>query len=67
VKLRKYADAGIPHYWRVEEEPTGLAVHVYELDVPTRTPIPVDVSRDVLSRPVPFPITIDLGSLTPRR
>lgn len=35
VKLRKYAEAGIPHYWCIEDEDTVPAVHVYELDEPT--------------------------------
>ncbi|MDH6706025.1 Uma2 family endonuclease [Kitasatospora sp. MAA19] len=66
VKLRKYAEAGIPHYWIVEED--GLpVVHVYELDVPTSTYAPAGIFRGVLERPVPFPITIDLDSLVPKR
>ncbi|MFF4651085.1 Uma2 family endonuclease [Streptomyces sp. NPDC001380] len=63
VKLRKYAEAGIPHYWRVEEEGTAPVVHVYELDPPTRTYVPTGVFRDRLEPKVPFPVAVDLGAL----
>ncbi|SDM84196.1 Uma2 family endonuclease [Allokutzneria albata] len=67
VKLRKYAEAGIPHYWIVEDENTAPVVHVYELDGPTKTYVPVCIARDVLDRPVPFPLHVELSSLIPRR
>lgn len=63
VKLRKYAEAGIPHYWCVEEEDNKLVVHVYELDEPTRSYAPAGIFRNSLRRPVPFPITLDLGKV----
>lgn len=65
VKLRKYAEAGIPHYWRVEDEKGSPVVHVYELDAPTGTYAPVTIARDSLERPVPFPVSLDLAKLTP--
>ncbi|GGX89846.1 Uma2 family endonuclease [Streptomyces hiroshimensis] len=65
VKLRKYAEARIPHYWCVEDEDGAAVVHVYELDGPTATYVPVDICRGKLSRPVPFEIEIDLDGLTP--
>ncbi|MFG2908261.1 Uma2 family endonuclease [Kitasatospora sp. NPDC048286] len=62
VKVRKYAEAGIPHYWIVEEEGDGRsAVHVYELDQVTASYAPAGIFRGRLERPVPFPIAIDLG------
>ncbi|RLU99438.1 restriction endonuclease [Streptomyces griseocarneus] len=67
VKLRKYAEAGIPHYWCVEEENEAPVVHVYELDEPTKQYTPVGIFRDELKRPVPFEITLDLGALVPGR
>ena len=67
VKLRKYAEAGIPHYWIIEEEDAAPVVHVYELDGPTKTYVPVGIVRDVLDRPVPFPIRVELSGLIPRR
>ncbi|MGP4021538.1 hypothetical protein [Saccharopolyspora sp. 5N708] len=67
VKLRKYADAGIRHYWYVEEEGTTAVVHVYELDEPTRVYAPAGIFHSTLQRPVPYEITIDLEKLTPKR
>ncbi|GAA3986137.1 Uma2 family endonuclease [Allokutzneria multivorans] len=67
VKLRKYAEAGIPHYWIVEEENAAPVVHVYELDGPTKTYAPAGIVRGVLDRPVPFPLHVDLNGLIPRR
>jgi Uma2 family endonuclease len=66
VKLRKYAEAGIPHYWRVEEEAGLPVVHVYELDDPTHVYAPAGVFRTLLERPVPFPLRVSLDSLLPR-
>ncbi|MEV7935533.1 Uma2 family endonuclease [Kitasatospora sp. NPDC088264] len=64
VKVRKYAEAGIPHYWIVEEEEGGRpAVHVYELDQATSAYVPAGIFRESLERPVPFPIMIDLNAL----
>lgn len=63
VKLRKYAEAGIPHYWCVEEDDTLPVVHVYELDEPTACYAPAGIFRSSLSRPVPFPVTLDLGQV----
>lgn len=66
VKLRKFAEAGIPHYWRVEDEDSAPVVHVYELDTPTGTYAPAGICRQTLKRPVPFPVTLDLDTLAPR-
>jgi Uma2 family endonuclease len=67
VKLRKYAAAGIRHYWLVEDEAetVGPVVHVYELDEPTRSYAPTGVFRDSLHVTVPFEIGIDLAKLLP--
>ena len=67
VKLRKYAEAGIPHYWRVEDEDGSPVVHAYELDVPTRQYVATGIHRHELRTPVPFAIEIDLDALLPRR
>ncbi|MFI9387832.1 Uma2 family endonuclease [Kutzneria sp. NPDC052558] len=63
VKLRKYAEASIKHYWLIEEEDGQPVVHVHELDTPTRTYVPAVVFRGSLERPVPFPVGIDLTTL----
>ncbi|MFC5666225.1 Uma2 family endonuclease [Kitasatospora misakiensis] len=65
VKRRKYAEAGIPHYWVVEEEEGLPVVHVYELDRPTSAYAPAGIFRRRLERPVPFPVDIDLDGLVP--
>ncbi|WP_433792123.1 Uma2 family endonuclease [Actinoplanes sp. CA-252034] len=67
VKLRKYAEAGIPHYWRIEDEDGAPVVHAYELDEPTRSYVASGIHRGVLRRPVPFDIDIDLAGLIPPR
>ncbi|QKW07037.1 Uma2 family endonuclease [Streptomyces sp. NA04227] len=66
VKLRKYAEAGIPHYWCVEEEDGAPVIHIYELDKPTQTYVAAGIHRGTLRRPVPFDIALDLDGLTPR-
>lgn len=63
VKLRKYAEAGIPHYWLVEEEPGGPAVHLYELDRPTERYVATGIARDRLETSVPFRVDINLTTL----
>lgn len=67
VKLRKYAEAGTPHYRRIEDEDGTPVVHVYELDEPTGSYTPAGIFRGTLQRPVPFEITLDLDTLTPPR
>lgn len=68
TKPMKYAAAGIPHFWRIEPEETGPAIHVYELDG-TASPryVPTTVARERLKLDVPFPIDVDVRALTPRR
>ncbi|MEU1373443.1 Uma2 family endonuclease [Streptomyces triculaminicus] len=65
VKLRKYAQAGIAHYWCIEDEDSAPVVHVYELDVPTMAYAPAGIFRHALQRSVPFEIGLDLDKLTP--
>ncbi|WP_344648178.1 Uma2 family endonuclease [Cryptosporangium japonicum] len=61
-----YADAGIPHFWRVESEAVGaerLTVHVFS--EPGDEGYRVEqVFTGRLSTAVPFPIEIDLDGLT---
>ncbi|MFB7473669.1 Uma2 family endonuclease [Kitasatospora sp. NPDC056184] len=65
VKVRKYAEAGIPHYWLIEEEDGLPVVHAYELDRPTSAYVAAGIFRKRLERPVPFPLDIDLDALVP--
>ncbi|MFG2821443.1 Uma2 family endonuclease [Kitasatospora sp. NPDC048365] len=60
VKPRKYAGAGFPHFWRVENESGELAVHVFERDGATGAYAPVGIHRKRLALDLPFPIDIDL-------
>ncbi|MBE3000337.1 Uma2 family endonuclease [Nocardiopsis sp. HNM0947] len=67
TKPMKYAQAGIPHFWRVEYEDGNAAIHVYELDG-TKEPryVPVTVARKRLQLQQPFPIDLDVTSLAAR-
>lgn len=67
VKLRKYAESEIPHYWCIDDENGAPVVHVYELDEPTRAYAPAGIFRGSLRRPVPFEISLDLDKLAPPR
>lgn len=67
VKPRKYAQAGIPHYWRVEENEGLPVVYVYELDPATQSYCLVGIFHDKLRLTVPFPIDIDLTTIDHRR
>lgn len=67
VKLRKYAEAGIAHYWRVEDQNGLPVVHAYELDEPTRSYVPTGIHRNNLRTTTPFAIKLDLDGLVPGR
>jgi len=67
VKPRKYAQAGIPHYWRVEENDGLPVVYVYELDPATKAYGLTGIFHDKLELTVPFPIDIDLTAINRRR
>lgn len=67
VKPRKYAAAGIPHFWRVEEDKGLPVVYVYERDPMTGTYVPTGIHHDKLTLTVPFPIDIDLTAINRRR
>ena len=67
VKLRKYAEAGIANYWRVEDEDGSPVVHAYELDEPTRSYVPTAIHRHELRTTTPFAVKLDLDGLMPGR
>lgn len=62
-KPRLYAEAGIAHFWRVEESDGKPVVYVYELDPATRAYAVTGIHHGKLSVSVPFSITIDLDAL----
>ncbi|MFF4748636.1 Uma2 family endonuclease [Streptomyces sp. NPDC002514] len=68
VKPRKYAQAGVPHFWRVEQdENKGFpVVYVYELDPATTTYALSGIFHDRLKLTVPFDIEIDLTAIDRR-
>ncbi|WP_405538492.1 Uma2 family endonuclease [Streptomyces antimycoticus] len=67
VKPRKYAGAGVPHFWRVEDDCGLPVVYVYELDPAVKAYQPAGIYHDKLTLTVPFPIEIDLTAINRRR
>ncbi|WP_433173363.1 Uma2 family endonuclease [Actinoallomurus sp. CA-150999] len=63
LKPPRYAEAGIAHFWRVEENDGRPVVYVYELDPATKAYALTGIHHGKLSVPVPFPIDIDLENL----
>lgn len=62
-KPQLYAEAGTPHFWRVEEVNDQAAVYVYELDSTAATYTLAGVHRGQLVLEQPFPIDIDLTAI----
>ncbi|MEV0200463.1 Uma2 family endonuclease [Nonomuraea sp. NPDC050691] len=58
-----YAEAGIPHFWLVEEHDEKPVVYVFELEQATRTYARSGVFHDRLKLTVPFDIDIDLTEI----
>lgn len=68
VKPRKYAEAGVPHFWRVEQDDDkGLpVVYVYELDPATKSYGLSGIFHERLKVSLPFPVEIDLTAIDRR-
>ncbi|MEV8320702.1 Uma2 family endonuclease [Streptomyces sp. NPDC059900] len=68
VKPRKYAEAGVPHFWRVEQdEEKGLpVVYVFELDPATKAYGLIGIFHDRLKASSPFDVEIDLTAVDHR-
>lgn len=64
TKPMKYARAGIPHFWRVENTEDHAVVYVFELEPATGTYTSTGIFHDRLKVPVPFPVDIDLNEIT---
>lgn len=63
-KPQLYAEAGIPHFWLVEQgEVRRPVVQVFELSTVTRTYVPTGIHHDRLKLPVPFTVDIDLTEI----
>ncbi|WP_405088179.1 Uma2 family endonuclease [Microbispora sp. NBC_01389] len=63
LKPGRYAEAGIPHFWRVEEHDGRPVVYVYERDPATGAYTPTGIHHGRLAVQVPFPIEVDLDQL----
>ncbi|WP_335971071.1 Uma2 family endonuclease [Streptomyces sp. CA2R106] len=63
IKPRKYAKAGIRHFWRVEENDGAPVVYVYEIDPATASYAITGIHHDRLKVAVPFVIDADLTRL----
>ena len=68
VKPRKYAAAGVPNFWRVEEDDSkGFpVVYVYELDPATKSYGLTGIFHERLKVSAPFDIEIDLTAIDRR-
>ncbi|MER6102493.1 Uma2 family endonuclease [Streptomyces sp. NPDC001832] len=67
VKPRKYAAAGVRHFWRVEQNDGLPVVYVYELDPALKAYVATGIHHNTLKLDVPFPIEIDLTAINRRR
>ncbi|GAA3109467.1 hypothetical protein GCM10017600_11780 [Streptosporangium carneum] len=63
TKPFRYAEAGIAHFWRVENNDGRPVVYVYELDLATRAYGLTGIHHGRLTVRVPFPIDLDLDKL----
>jgi len=63
-KPQLYAEAGIPHFWRVEKGEGRLpVVYVFERAPATGTYVATGIHHDRLKVSVPFAVDIDLGEI----
>ena len=67
IKPPKFAAAGIPHFWRIENVDGQAVVYVYELDPAMRTYGLTGIHRDQLKVAVPFELQIDIAELVKLR
>ncbi|TMR24593.1 Uma2 family endonuclease [Nonomuraea turkmeniaca] len=58
-----YAEAGIPHFWRVEDHSDKAVVYAYELDPATNSYALTGIHHERLKVTVPFDIDIDLTEI----
>ncbi len=62
-KPLKYAQAGIPSYWRVESDGGKPVVHTFALEPASGCYVPVGIFHDTLTVSVPFPVSLDLADI----
>ncbi|MEU6416340.1 Uma2 family endonuclease [Streptomyces spiralis] len=65
TKPQKYAAAGIPNFWRVEQDGTtgGPIIHVYELEPLSNSYVHMGMHRERIKVDKPYPIDIDLTAI----
>lgn len=63
AKPVEYAAAGIPHYWRVEENTSGLTTYTFVLNPASREYSETGAYYGALKTEQPFPVEIDLAAL----
>lgn len=67
-KPQLYAAAGIPHFWRVEDDGEGkIVLYTYELDPASRTYGIARICRGRIREELPFHIDIDLTEINQRK
>ncbi|HVV22293.1 MAG TPA: Uma2 family endonuclease [Pseudonocardiaceae bacterium] len=66
-KPQLYAQAGIKHFWRVENDGGRAVVFTYELDPATRSYVSTNICRETLAISEPFPIKLQVDKLHERR
>ncbi|GAA3563321.1 hypothetical protein GCM10022419_050020 [Nonomuraea rosea] len=62
-KPQLYAEAGIPHFWRVENDSDRPVVYVYALDPATKSYALTGIHYESLKLTVPFDLAIDLTEI----
>lgn len=62
-KPRLYAEAGIRHFWWVENDGGRPVVYTYELDPATRKYVATGIYRDSMTVSAQFPIRLQVDSL----
>ncbi|MEU6237822.1 Uma2 family endonuclease [Kitasatospora sp. NPDC047058] len=64
VRTDRYAKAGIPFHWRVEQVAARVpVVHTHVLDPASRAYCDGEVFAGTVKTAVPFPVEVDLGAL----
>ncbi|RDI68693.1 Uma2 family endonuclease [Nocardia pseudobrasiliensis] len=66
-KPQLYAQAGIPHMWRIENVDDRAVAYIYELDPALKTYALSGIHHDRLKLSVPFEIDIDLTAAVRRK
>jgi Uma2 family endonuclease len=62
-KPELYAEAGINHFWLVEDNAGDSVLSTYELDELTHAYVPTGIHHGSAKLTVPYPVEIDFGEL----